>query len=56
MKRHAKDDPDRKLSENTSNESNEKKPFNKKKYRLQKYSNKYKSRFEIIGSTNGTYT
>lgn len=28
-------------------EGNEKKPFNKQKYRLQKYSNKYKSMYEI---------
>ncbi|XP_017789160.1 PREDICTED: thyroid transcription factor 1-associated protein 26 homolog [Habropoda laboriosa] len=44
MKRHVKDGPDRKGSEIMDNgkQGNEKKPFNKKKYRLQKYSNKYK--------------
>ncbi|CAK9809518.1 Thyroid transcription factor 1-associated protein 26 homolog [Anthophora quadrimaculata] len=44
MKTRGKDGLDRKGLENKDSrmQSNEKKPFDKKKYRLQKYSNKYK--------------
>lgn len=47
MKKCIKDISDRKQSDTINNE---KKPFNKKQYRLKKYSNKYKGMFQNCAS------
>lgn len=47
MKKYIKDISDKKHSDTMDNE---KKPFNKKQYRLKKYSNKYKSMFQNCAS------
>lgn len=52
MNKHIKDISDRKQPDTIENE---KKPFNKKQYRLKKYSNKYKSMFRNCASNKVIY-